>query len=195
MKQLFVSLTVLLLMSFLTMGCSTIRLTDYWMDETFKGPTFQKYLVISLASKTGNRIILEDNFVRQIKKTGAAAVASYKILPPDGTVNKELIREAVEGKGFDAVIIGRLVGIDVHKNVNLPDSPVGAGLYGTQTYEWYQPGYDYPTYKIQTSIWQVASEKMVWECEIDVLNPKDILKESKKIADQIVKHLVKINFI
>jgi hypothetical protein len=182
-------------MSFLTMGCSTIRLTDYWMDPAFKGPTLQKYLVISLASKTGNRIILEDNFVRQIKKTGAAAVASYKILPPDGTVNKDVIRAAIEGQGFDAVIIGRLAGVDVHKNIILPETPVGAGLYSANTYEWYQPGRDYNVYKVQTTVWQVSSEKMIWKCQYDVLDPKNIPKEGEDLAKKIIKELVKVKLL
>ncbi len=181
MKQLHSILIGLVFLSLLAVGCKTINLTDYWIDPDIRAPKFKKYLVVSLASKMANRMILEDTFVRKFKAKGTQAVASYKLLPPDGTVNKEVIREAVEGKGFDAVIIGRLVGVDVHKNVNLPDTPVGVGLYGAQTYEWYQPGYDYETYKIQTSVWQVASEKMIWKCEVDVLDPQNVKKETGKL--------------
>jgi hypothetical protein len=148
-----------------------------------------------MASAAANRIILEDNFVRQLKAKGVEAVASYKILPPDGTINKELVREAIEGKGFDSVIIGRLIGIDVNKYQNTQDTPVGAGLYGSTKYEWYQPGYDYNTYKIETTVWQVAGENMIMKCNYDVLDPQNIPRESEKLVEQIIKEMSKVKLI
>ncbi len=195
MKQLLVTLTGLLLVSLLATGCNIIRLTDYWMDPDFKGQSFSKYLVISLAGKTSKRIILEDSFVRELKKRDVHAVASYKILPPDGTVNKDVIREAIEGKGFDAVIVGRLVGIDVERNIILPEAPVGAGLYHSSHYDWYQPGRDYDVYKIQTTVWQVSTEKMIWKCQYDVVDPKNIPRRGEEVAKEIVKQLAKVKLL
>ena len=196
MKQSRTILIGLLLLSVVAAGCSTIRLTGYWMDETYKGPTLKKYLVVSLAAKMENRILLEDHFVEKKKKKGTVAVASYKILPPDGTVNKDVIRTAVEGSDIDAVIIGRLIDIEAHKNQNLPDVPVGGdALYRSTTYEWYQPGRDYKIYKIQTSVWQVSSEKMIWKAEVDVLDPQNIKKETGKLAAEIVKDLRRVKLL
>lgn len=196
MKQSRSILIGLLMLSVLAVGCSTIRLTGYWMDENYKGPAFKKFLVVSLAAKMENRIMLEDHFVEKMKKKGTVAVASYTVLPPDGTVNKDVIRTAVEDSDIDAVILGRLIDVEQHKNQNLPDVPVGGdGLYKGTTYEWYQPGRDYKVYKIQTTVWQVSTEKMIWKAEADVLDPQNIKKETGRLAAEIVKDLRRVKLL
>ena len=196
MKKSHVTLTTLLLLSLLAVGCKTIFLKDSWKDPNYDGPTFSKYLVISLASATGNRIIIEDNFVRELKAKGANAVASYKVLPPDGTVNRDVIKAAIEGKDYDAVIIGRLTAVDVHKAAIIPQTAgAGVGLYDYTEYNWYQPGRDYNTYKVESTVWQVSSEKLVWKSEYDVLDPRNIPKETEKLAKEIVKQLRKFKLV
>jgi hypothetical protein len=44
-------------------------------------------------------------------------------------------------------------------------------------------------------VWQVSSEKMIWKCQYDVLDPQNIPKEGEELAKKIIKELVKVNLL
>ena len=142
-------------------SCATTKLTSLWRDETYRDHP-QKILVIGLLKTPGNRRILEDEMVRQLKARGPDAVASYTVFPEQVQANKETITAKMNEIGADAVLISRLMD---KKSVTtyVPGSPSPTG-YGWHGYYSYNPGYvvqdEYAV--VQTNLYDLKTDKLIW---------------------------------
>jgi len=68
-------------------GCATTNISSSWKDQSYQAMPHKllvnKIMIIAIAKKQTNKRILENEFVKQIKKLGTDAVASYAIIPDD----------------------------------------------------------------------------------------------------------------
>jgi hypothetical protein len=89
-------------------SCTSVTYT--WKEDNYQG-NFNKLLVITAAKNQDRRILFEDEFVKQLKEQGTAAVPSHSIIPFDKMTDRETIISNSKGQGIDGVIVVQLTGI------------------------------------------------------------------------------------
>ena len=112
---------------FLLSACATTSMVDTWRDPNYKGKAFRNFLVVGITKDPGVRRVFEDIFTAELRNRGLQATASYTVTPPDQTVGKELLAEAVKKTGADAVVTTRVVNVQQQTSV----TPAYVETYGT----------------------------------------------------------------
>jgi hypothetical protein len=175
-------------------SCSaTTQLTSVWRDQTYQDHP-RKILVLGMLKTPGNRRILEDEMVRQLKAHGTDAVAGYTVLPEQIEANKETVTATMNEIGADAVLISRLMD---KKSVTtyVPGSPPPTG-YGWQGYYAYNQGHtvqdEYAV--VQTNLYDLKTNKLIWtaasETWVSGDNDNLILKFTEVIGDALARQKV-----
>jgi hypothetical protein len=175
-------------------SCSaTTQLNSVWRDETYRDHP-RKILVLGMLKTPGNRRILEDEMVRQLKAHGTDAVAAYTVLPEQIEANKETITSIMNEIGADAVLISRLMD---KKSVTtyVPGTPPPTG-YGWHNYYSSNPGYvvqdEYAV--VQTNLYDLKTNKLIWtaasETWVSGDNDNLILKFTEVIGDALARQKV-----
>jgi hypothetical protein len=96
----------------LLMACSSTKLTNSWMDETYRGRLVRDILVISISDEGAVRRSFEDQFVKRFNDSGVEAVAGWPVLPTDRPLEKQDIEAAIQRLDIDTVVITHLLGVD-----------------------------------------------------------------------------------
>jgi hypothetical protein len=141
-------------------------LTDVWKDKEYRGRA-SKIAVFCIARDRTRRILLEDDFVRQLKARGTAGMPVYAVIPPDKMVDKETALAKIRGLGADTVITMRLIDkLTARTNISEPAKPGQAGLPpGPRFYEYvYDPitlPDGEPAY-IETILFDAQTGQRVW---------------------------------
>ena len=183
----------------LGLGCATpTELSGVWVTES--PAPLSRILVIGVARTESSRRTFEDRFVEALAERGTSAVASYTLLPGEGRIEESAIRAAVREHGFGGVIVTRLLRIDEETTYVPPTTRVvpggygGYGLYGYYGMAWSvetTPGYTQTTriVRLETNLYDTASEKLVWTAHSDTLNPDSpedaIGSVTEAIADRL----------
>jgi len=144
---------------------------------------FNKALVVGLLKDESTRRIAEDKMVAAMHSKG---VQSYTYLQPgDSKDNTDEITARLKKDGFDGVVIMRLA--DMEKSMSyVPGTTYGGwGGYYRYGYGMYgSPGYytEDKTYYVETNVYSLADDKLLWSGMTSTLNPG---KTSKMIDDVI----------
>jgi len=97
------------LMTLVLVACAATELTKTWRSPEYTGPALKKLLVVGVSRQPAVRREFEDTFVKQLKASGVAAVASYTLIPEPGPVDPSRMAQAVKQAGADGMLITRLV--------------------------------------------------------------------------------------
>lgn len=195
-KSNITSLAVLITFSFLLAACSSTSFVQRWNDPKFKGPKLNRILVIGVIKQDTKRRSFEQDFASLITTPDRKGIASYTLLPSlKDADSKEDVLAAVKKTGADGVLIVTLLGVSKEK-VDVPASvdyyPAYGGYdmygyYGTSYSRIYRPGYTVTntTVSIETLLFNVANEKMIWAGKTKSFNSsssKAIIKELEKLV-------------
>ncbi len=203
MKKILIFFNILILTS-----CSSTQFVDSWKNEEIKMFNPKKTLVIGVTQNLTARKIFEENLKKEFLKRGLSAVESLSVLDPsfiNSEKTEEEIDKMVEGlseKGFDAVIITAVKGVDEKRDF-YPD-------YYTMGYRWtrfgryyyryqniyYNPGYysEYKVFHVETSIYKLQqdeSKSLVWVGAFNIVNPQTITSTINDYINRIIKKLEK----
>ena len=80
-------------------ACSSTVLRDSWRDPQWSAGPLRSVLVIGVARSPAHRRIFEDGFTRALRAEGTGASASYPLLPEEGAIPNERIKQG--GRGVD----------------------------------------------------------------------------------------------
>ena len=194
-KSNITSLAVLITFSFLLNACSSTTFVQRWNDPEFNGPKLNKILVIGVIKDDFKRRSFEQDFVSLITTPDRKGITSYTFLPNlKDADSKEEILAAVKKTGVDGVLIVTLLGVSKEK-VDVPPSVDYYPSYGYNMYGYYGashsrtyiPGYTITntSVSIETLLFNVANEKMVWAGNTKSFNAsssKAIIKELEKLV-------------
>lgn len=191
MRNTFAALT------FFLAGCAaTTQITNSWKDPNFKGQlSFKKIAVMAIAKDESTRRTAEDELVKII---GAEkAVASHTLLPAEELKNVEKAKAEFKKVGADGLVTIRPV--DTQKEVNYVPSSVAGPInspWGYSAYGWdraYEPGYitTDTIVQLETNIYSITDEKLIWSGKSQTLNPVDIPYEVKNLAQAVRTQLKK----
>ncbi|MGC4075016.1 MAG: hypothetical protein QM760_21455 [Nibricoccus sp.] len=175
------SLHILLLSALLTAlvaGCSSTYVEQSWKSPDVGGFNFKKLLVVAPNPDGANRRAAEDTLKAQLPHI--QVVQSYTLLPDkDELKDKAAAGKVIKENGFDGVVIMRMVSKDTELNY-MPGAYPAA--YGSMWGYWgagyaMAPYYDTGSITtdkiigIETNIYDVATEKLVWSGLTKSTNP------------------------
>lgn len=173
-------------------ACATTQLTASWKDPAFSGPPLKKLLVIGAFKSDVNRRVFEDAFAAALNGAASAGVASYPTLPENGAISNERVQQGVQRTGADAVLVTRLM--RVRRDVNVTPSHMSPGFYGAGFRGWYGGAYAvtpadvsvYDVLTIESTLWNVRTDKPIWSGTSEVTAPGNIANASKELADVLI---------
>lgn len=166
-------------------GCSpSTQIVKTWTDPSLNAETVKSYnkvLVIAQLKDDSSRRIAEDKIVASSSKGNF--VASYNYLKP-GQNNQNLAVADLLKDGIEAIILMRLTDISKTTDYVQGTSYYGGWGYGRGYYGGYggwgyggsmyaTPGYyeQNKTYYVETNLYDVQSNKLLWSGTTSTLNP------------------------
>ena len=185
------ALALLLLTGGLT-ACASTGLESSWKDPQFSGAPLRSVLVLGVARNQSNRKTFEDNFVQALKAHGTPATASYPLLPEDGVIPRDRIRQAVTQSGSDSVLVTRVLRVQrtvlVTPGRSAPDYARSdfQGWY-SQTYSTPQPPVEeYDILTIESTLWDLRQERVVWKGTSETTARKDVATVTGELATALI---------
>jgi hypothetical protein len=151
-------------------ACASTKITSTSKDPAYNARDMHKVLVLAMVRRPANQVFLEDEFVRRLKAKRTEAVAAHTLVREGEPLDEAAWKQMIQDNHFDAVIVSRLTKMDTidKEEVTSSDPKVlrattSSGYYGYRYV--YQPGYTSvpeQTARVETRIFQVAADKMVW---------------------------------
>ena len=178
---------------FLT-ACATTQKTAEWRDPSYAAQKFDNILVIGVAQKSTLRRMFESNLVGELTNKQLTAIPSFSIMAQDEKISEAAIKAAIAGKNIDAVLVTHLVGVEQKEVYQPPMYSPGFGYYGHYSHAYrqvYQPGYyqRYDVVKLETTLYDVKTEKPVWSMQSDTIDPEADEKLIKSAINAVIKAL------
>jgi len=203
-----IKLTLIILSLLGVTACvSSTKMVKSWIDPEFKGGAFQKILVLAVIKDDIHRRSYEQRFAELVPNYNAAAIAGYTLVKETKDYSsKPKIIEAVKKSGADAVLVAELVSVK-KKERQVPASysyapryGYGYGYYGysSRAYDtMYQPGYTTvdTVVKLETTVFDVQTEKMVWAGGTRSFNPGSAEKVITENANLILSGMKKAGLL
>ena len=184
----------------LTSACVSTKLVKEWGDPSRNGPGYRKVMVMAIWTEAGVRRTFEDTFADQVKAAGIDAVPSYRFIPQDGKVEREVVVKAVEDSGADALILVKCLGRG-ERGRDYQTGPMYGGTtvvvsdaYGAYAVAWtnyYTPpaSADQSVWTFQTKVFDKKSQALVWDGIAELTNPEGLRKGTADLARLVVKAL------
>jgi len=199
MKNLIGSL--LIMCTICSCGPST-KIEKSWVEPGARvAPDPQnKVMVIALVKDETSRRVIEDELVKRIK---TPAVASYQFLTSEmiKAASDEALNNMITKEKFTHVLLMRLA--DIEKETSyVPGTTTGyyggyGMYYGYGAAMYSTPGY-YTTdknYFIETTIYSVSPNKLLWTGTTKTVNPSKVNKAVNEIADVVVAKMKQDGFL
>ena len=182
--------TLFLAAALLALGAcaSSTKLDGSWADPS-AGPLRYKKILVAFQSADKNRRVGAE--VR-MKQRIPGAVSSNTVFLQGEEGDLERVKAKIRELGFDAIVIMRVVAVDKEQEYVPPSTRTiatgGPGMYGYWQTGWvevYDPGYtkEKTVAVVDTELYQVADEKLVWSSRSTTLNPKDVAGSIDEIID------------
>lgn len=174
-----------------------------WKDTAYQKKV-TKVFVIGVTPRAEIRRAFETDVVQRLRQRGVTAVASVDLVPLDKDLGKEAVKArvkaAIAGKGFDGVLVSRLIGVD-KTTTYVPPSATMEYSFSRDVMTAYSvaftPGqliHD-TVVSIETNLYDTATEDLVWSMRSKSFNPVDADEVINPLADAIVKDLAKKRLI
>ena len=199
MKNLILSLLVIC--TIYSCGPST-KIEKSWVEPGARvAPDPQnKVMVIALVKDETSRRVIEDELVKRIK---TPAVASYQFLTTEmiKAASDEALNNMITKEKFTHILLMRLA--DIEKETSyVPGTTTGyyggyGMYYGYGAAMYSTPGY-YTTdknYFIETTIYSVSPNKLLWTGTTKTVNPSKVNKAVNEIADVVVAKMKQDGFL
>jgi len=203
-----------LLIIVLLTGCSSTKLIGSLKVGEGEPKKYQKLGVVVLSPKMYNRSVIEMAVAGKLRSKGVGAIATFDIFPLAGKIGeikkdagmdqdavKKKVQQRVNDNKLDALLIITL--LDKQKETQYVQGSgftLSAPVYGYPYYGYYgyaystvySPGY-YTTstkYFVESNLYDVATEKLLWTGQTKTQDPESIEKEAENYADIIVSEIL-----
>ncbi|RKX35841.1 MAG: hypothetical protein DRP71_02190 [Verrucomicrobia bacterium] len=197
---------VTLAVFFLT-ACSSnsgVKIDNSWLNGDYRGGPLKSILIVGLGQNPQNVKLWEDTFVATLEEAGYSCMPAYKIFteqaPEDSQPEDlEAAKQKIIELGFDGVVLGKIR--DVESGPQLE----GGETHVVQTatyYSWtsyYAPQrftvqdqtrvVNVDRIRVETNIYAVKGETLVYTAMIDSKNMNDPNKAIKGLVNVVIKDL------
>lgn len=199
-KKLILTVTVFCIM-ILFESCSSFAIVDVWNDPSYHKSSLNKVLVFAIIKDSIQRKIWEDAFVDEFSKHGIAATSSYRLFP-NALSNGNNVVEIVQEKGFDGILVTRLL-------QEKTESPLLESDETTERlarFNIYQKRYDVYYYNLQhpesgesqstsrraIDVWVINNEqRMIWTATSNSPERNSVEAVQNDIADLVIPDLAR----
>lgn len=170
----------------LAAGCASTKVESTWHDDAARAQ-YSNVLVVAVLEYPPYRKLVEEEITYHIRAAGGTANAVADVLGTTDEIDKAAAESAIKKTGADAVMLVRLIGRTEEDSQVPPALAVqgiyeGRGWYGAYYYSLRVvklDGYteEFTTSRIETTIFDAASEKKVWSAITDTteVRPSDAL--------------------
>ncbi|MFP2894962.1 hypothetical protein [Corallococcus sp. 4LFB] len=169
-------------------GCASTSVGKTWKSPALAQlPPVKKVVVVAMVPSDATRRQLEQELVSKLSEQGVQAVKSSDVLPAGTKPDKDALRSAIEGQGYDGILVARFAG--VHEEVNA--APMSyydyVGFYGPTAYSVTEEA------RMQVSLFDARSDngQLLWTTNTKTYEPSDVQKEVPGLAEAIVKSMAK----
>ncbi len=199
-------IAIVALICLFAFSCTPGKMGSTWKDEAYEVEHFDKILVVGNSPNPSVRNAFEKQLKEKIEKKGVIAISSLEVLPKEEEITKEAFYKYFKNESIDAIIITRLVELKETADFIEGETYVQpvSGYYGG-FYSYYHSVYrEVPdpshfqtekVYKIETNLFKVDGEKLVWHALSEAYNPKDALEIIDNLAKNIAKKLSEEGYI
>jgi hypothetical protein len=192
-------------------GCSTPKeSTGVWINkDKIQGKSFSKIFIVVMSADPEARSTVENDLARIATSRGHQVVKSIDVITTNlkdpKVPTKDEVVAKVKENGCDGVFVAALL-----KKEESVGYTAGTTAYSVQPYQTYYTGYYtywYPsvstpsyydhekTYVMQSNLYDVASEEIMWSVQSKVFSPETIKKFSQAYTSALVKQLEKEKLI
>ncbi len=161
----------------------------------------QKILVVALVRSEASRRTIEDQLVMRLQKK---AFPSYVMMPGNLSGEEEsAITAKLKDDGYDYVLMMRLADVDKETSYVPGSNPAPfyyrgyGGYYRYAAPYYYDPGYyrEDKNYFIETTVYSVPDNKLLWVGTSKTVNPSRIDKAVNEVADAVSKKMKEEGFL
>jgi hypothetical protein len=118
-KQCSAWLSLALLASLIGCATTATSIDAQWVNPALAGKKpVRSMMVMSAQPDSTNRRLFEDRMVAALAATGVKAVQSYKVIPDDGPVSEDALRNAVKKAGVSHAMVTRIINVSTQVNVS-----------------------------------------------------------------------------
>ncbi|WP_299255643.1 hypothetical protein [uncultured Cytophaga sp.] len=194
-KYSFASLVLLFLFSF--GACTSTTLQSSWKapGATYTKEQFKKVMVVALLKDETTRRIAED----KLASKDTTFRQSYEVF---GVEQKDMDEPGVKNflaqNGYDGIVTMNLID-DQKTTTYVPGTYQGGyyGWYGMYYGGYYSPGYytENQNYVIETNVFSVSQNKVLWSGITTTTNPIYIEKTIDEVWDAVISRMKQQGFI
>jgi len=203
---------VLLMISLVLAACSSTKesTTGVWVNkEKIQGKSFNKIFIVVLTADPEARSTVENDLAAVATSRAHPVVKSIDVITTEikdpKVPTKDEVVAKVKETGCDAVFVATLL-----KKEESIGYTQGTSAYAIAPYQTYYPGYYsywYPsvstpsyydhekTYVMQSNLYDVASEEIMWSVQSKIFSPETLKKFSKQYTSTLIKQLEKEKLI
>lgn len=183
------------------------KVTSSWKTPDMPTKAYKSIFIMAMIQNQSARNIIETDLAKAAEAKGLKVYKSSEIFAPSfqqgNLPGKQEIIDKVRSLGCDGMITTALV--DKESETRYVPGTTTYMPYGRYGYGWggyygygmatYNPGYytTDKTYFLETHIFDVETEKMIWSAQSEAYNPSSISKFSREytavLADRIAKDL------
>lgn len=170
---------------------TTTRVTGQWRNPRYHG-MLTKVLVISLAQEPSIRQSFEQTVSARLRKQGIEAVPSSDIIPLDEKIDRKTVKAALAGKGFDGVLVSRLIGIDADSTYVPPRTAEDFDSFYNHAYAMvYTPGYlaRRTVVSIRINVYETGHGRLIWSMTSQTFNHSNVKDVIDSLSTTITRHL------
>lgn len=187
--MLHASMMVVMALAGTTVSGQTV-LTDVWKDRDHR-VVVKKIAVFWIIQAPQNRLLAENEFVRQLKERGINAMPVYVAIGPDKHVDRDTAKAKIKELGADVLLTLRVTD---KKTVQSPIPKPGTTDPSNRA-SYYQYIYDAPTVDpsgpayLETILFDVKSGQRIWTArsvtKVDVVDQKALSDFIKLMIDRL----------
>lgn len=174
---------------------ASTTLTSTWAEPS-AGPLDYKKILVAFQSPDKNR---RGSAEVRMKQRIPGAMSSNTVFLQGEERDIERVKARIRELGFDAVVVMRVLGVDKTQEYVPPSTytaATGYSMYGYWQTGWvqvYDPGYTKETTVaiVETQLYQVDGEKLIWVSRSRTLNPKDVPTSIDETIDANVEAMKK----
>jgi hypothetical protein len=177
------------------------KFTSTWKAPEASTTSFagKKVAALLISDDQNLRISGEEALVRELASIGVPqGVASYRIVPREALNEKDSARQWYERAGVEGVVSMRMVKAETYKTPDLWTSVSYSSLSSYYGYGWGSAyvvpigeGSSETVAVIETLVFSVPQNKLLWAGVTETTNPKDAPRVIKEVVTATVKEMSK----
>jgi hypothetical protein len=208
--SILVTTTLFIVTGFFVACSSSTDIMAVWRSPEVTTGQYKNICIAAITENASNKQVVEQEMHNQLKAKGVESTRLVDLLPYKftGTPNeKDLILDKVRSNGNDGILTFTLIKQKdetryVPGTVYSPPAAYGyygtfGGYYGYNGGRMYDPGYytQDEIYFIETNLYDVKTEKLVWSVQSKTYNPSSITQFAQDFTIAITRQLIKSHVI